>query len=434
MIHYITTQGLGQPWVGNELHVLQREGIPFVLHAMRPPEQRLFESEWATKLDSDTRTIYPLPLVGMVLSIVVAPVLFRRRFLTALLNGFFGHRESMRAWVATLAHFFVACHWARTTRHEQITHIHAHWAHSAASIGMYAAWLLGKGFSFTGHAVDLFRNRVALRDKIRRAEFIICISKFHRDFYLEQGARPEQLHLAYCGIDPALFAPRAEPRETDNVYRIISAGRLVEKKGFEYLIDACRLLTDRGERVECIIAGSGEMAEALRDRIRDRDLEETVTVTGDSLTQEQIPAFMHAGDLFCLPCVWARDNDVDGLPQMLMEAMACGLPVISTQLVGIPDLVIDNRTGALVMPRDSEKLAAAIQSMIHDPHHAAHLASAGRAWVVDRFNLANSLDPLIALFAAKLGQTHRRSQPAPSATTDTDEKSVVSGLEAEVRP
>ena len=135
--------------------------------------------------------------------------------------------------------------------------IHAQWAHSCGTIGMYGAWLLGVPFSFTGHATDLFRDRVALHDKIRRAEFIICISSFHREFYKKHGARDEQLHLAYCGIDVSDFAPSPSPNRCGERLRILSSGRLVEKKGFPYLIDACRLLADRGVPFECVIAGSG---------------------------------------------------------------------------------------------------------------------------------------------------------------------------------
>ena len=105
MIHYITTQGLGQPWVGNELYVLRRQNVPFVLHAMRRPEQKLFDSEWAAELNRDTRTIYPIPPLAMVVSMLLAPLLFRGRFVSALFNALIGKRESARARVATLAHF-----------------------------------------------------------------------------------------------------------------------------------------------------------------------------------------------------------------------------------------------------------------------------------------------------------------------------------------
>ena len=131
---------------------------------------------------------------------------------------------------------------------------------------MYGAWLLGVPFSFTGHAVDLFRDRVALRDKIRRADFIVCISQFHREFFRQHGARDEQLHVVYCGIDAAAFSFRRPSRQGLRP-RILSVGRLVEKKGFHILIEACRLLADRGLDFECVIAGDGPWESALRRRV-----------------------------------------------------------------------------------------------------------------------------------------------------------------------
>ena len=103
---------------------------------------------------------------------------------------------------------------------------------------MYGAWLLGKSFSFTGHASDLFRDRVALEDKVRRAAFIICISTFHRDYYKKLGARDEQLVITYCGIDVSLFSPKPAEQPRQQPVTILSSGRLVDKKGFDYLIDA----------------------------------------------------------------------------------------------------------------------------------------------------------------------------------------------------
>src|SRR5437868_7162716 len=246
MIHYLSTTGIGNAWVGNELHVVKGAGIPVVLHALRPPQQRFFESEWAAQLARETRVLYPIPPMRMAASLLAAPVVFRGRFSSALGNALFGKRESLRARLATLAHLAVAVDWAMQMRGEKISHIHSQWVHSCGSVAMYGAWLLGKSFSFTGHAADLFRERVALEDKIRRADFIICISEFHREFYKKHGARDQQLHIAYCGIELDKFAPAAAPRARDGELRIVSSGRLVAKKGFNDLIAACRLLADRG--------------------------------------------------------------------------------------------------------------------------------------------------------------------------------------------
>jgi colanic acid/amylovoran biosynthesis glycosyltransferase len=407
MIHYITTTGIGNAWVGNELHVVSQHGVPFVLHSMRPPQQAFFKSQWAAELAKGTRVLYPLPIGGTIVSILLAPILFGSKFFTAFFNALFGKRESFRARIAALSHFFVACHWARSLRHEQVSLIHAQWVHSSGSIGMYGAWLLGVPFSFTGHASDLFRDRVALKDKIRRADFIVSISEFHREFYKKHGARDEQLQIVYCGIELDKFAPPSAPRTPDGKLRILSSGRLVAKKGFKDLISACRILADNGIDLECIIAGSGPLQQPLQKEIDELKLTDRVKLGGQEIKQEDIPAFMHTGDIYCLPCVWAEDGDIDGLPQMLMEAMACGLPAISTRLVGIPDLCIHEKTGLLVEPASVQQIADAILRLHNNPDEGQRLTTAARQWIREKFDLATSLDPLIALFRAKLAATEK---------------------------
>lgn len=405
-IHYITSNGIGNAWVANELSRVDAARVPFVLHAMRSPEKLLHGSEWALRMNRQTVVMYPLPVLGMIRSVVVAPVLFRGRFFSALGNALFGAREHLRARVAGIAHFFVACHWARSVldKSELPAHIHSQWAHSCGTIAMYGAWLLDVSFSFTGHATDLFRDRCALEDKIRRADFIVCISEFHRDFYLKHRARQEQLFIAYCGIDPEWFyPPQAAEKSKQTPYRIVSSGRLVEKKGFSFLVDACRILADRGEEFECLIGGSGELEAQLKSQVQKRGLADKVTITGKTLVQEKIIEFMHGGNVYVLPCVWAADDDVDGLPQMLMEAMACGLPAISTRLVGIPDLIQNEVSGLLVEPNNAVALADAIARLMHDRTLGQQLAEAGRNRVIEKFNLKNCLEPLIARYRQKLG-------------------------------
>jgi len=399
-IHYLTTNGVGNAWVANELRILAREGVPFVLHALERPRTTFFDCAEVAAMNDATRPIYPLPVLGTALSWLLAPFLFRGRFFGALWNALTGPRESARVRAKTLGHLAVACHWARTVRGDAIAHIHSQWIHSGGSVAFYGAWLLGVPYSFTGHAADLFRERMALRDKIARARFIVCISAFHRAFYLEEGARPEQLVTVYCGIDVAHFAFR-EAEDPACAGHILSSGRLVEKKGFGYLIEACAELAARGVAFRCTIAGSGPLEAPLRTQVSLSGLDDVVTLTGEPLSQEGLPDFMRTGAVYCLPCVEASDGDVDGLPQMLMEAMACGLPAVSTDLVGIPDL-IDETCGVLVAPNDSKALADALEALLGDPARRAALARAGRARVEACFNLADALDPLIARFRAEL--------------------------------
>jgi glycosyltransferase involved in cell wall biosynthesis len=145
----------------------------------------------------------------------------------------------------------------------------------------------------------------------------------------------------------------------------------------------------------------------LRGLVAKLGLADVVTMTGQALAQEKIPAYMHQGDVFVLPCVWAEDGDVDGLPQLTMEAMGCGVPAITTRLVGNPDLVKHEETGLLVPANDAESLANAIERMMADAELSQRCASAGRAWVLEKFDIARSLEPLLNEYRKALGQPAR---------------------------
>lgn len=402
MIHYMTIQGVGDAWVGNELRVVRGAGIPVVLHALRRPTKTFFTSGDIAALDRATQAIYPLSRRRAAAALLLGPVRFGGRFWRALGSALFGPRESARIRLLGLWHLAVACHWAAGLRDQPVAHIHSQWAHAGASVAMYGATLLGVPFSFTGHAADLFRERAALRAKIAAAEFIVCISEFHRQFYLSEGAYPGKLFIAYCGIDTAHFAPVRRVRPEGAPLRILSSGRLVDKKGFDVLIEALALLRDRGLAFEAVIVGSGPLEPQLRAIVAARGLGDRVTITGEALKQEDIPRFMAQGDIYALACQRAADGDVDGLPQMLMEAMACGLPAVSTRLVGIPDLVIDGETGLLVDPENPAALADALARLAANPPLADRLAQAGRRHVLDRFDLTSCLEPLLERFRTRL--------------------------------
>lgn len=445
MIHYMTSEGLGSPWVGNELRIVTRAGIPVMLHCMRTPAKIHFDADWAKQMQASATALYPINPIAITLASLAAPFVFGTKWLTALLNALFGERENLRARLACLAHFFVACQWAlslRKNRSEQpVSHIHAQWAFSSASIAMYGAWLLGVPFSFTGHAVDLTRQRVALRDKIKRAKFIIAISEWHKQFYIDEDKSKGQatpnlankIHVAYCGIYTNEMVPPSEQQRAlkrTHPFTILSAGRLIGKKGFPHVINACKVLKDRGWMTKtapgkqapgicCVIAGSGPDEGMLRRMIEDQDLGDVIHMTCKALQQEKIPEFMHDGDLFTLACVWASDGDVDGLPQLTMEAMGCGLPAITTRLVGNPDLVVHERTGLLVSADDDKvarELADAIERLMNDPALRERLATQGRAFIFEKFDITKSLEPLINQYRIALGQRSNANHNSHSST------------------
>ncbi|MHC4947625.1 MAG: glycosyltransferase family 4 protein [Planctomycetota bacterium] len=403
MIFYITTIGIGTPWVATELWHMQQRGIPCCLTELRRDGDRFFRAAWAREIDDRTHTLYPLPAFRFLLSMLAAPLLFRGRLLACLWNGLTGPRESLRGRVVSLWHLLVACHWARMIRRSDLDLIHSQWIHSAGTVGMYAAWLLEVPFSFTGHAADLFRDRVALDDKIRRAAFIVCISEFHRRFYLDLGADPRKLHVVYCGLDPDEIEPGPDERPADRRPRLLSIGRLCEKKGFDVLIDACRMLADRGRDFECVIAGSGELESALRDQVRRLELDDHVEITGKALHQEDLGHWLMQGDFFVQPCIVARDGDMDGTPRTIMEAMLCRRPTISTTIAGIPEIVVDGRTGLLAEPGRADEVADAVERLMDDPELARRLGEAGRDHILRTFSLPRCLDPLAEQFGIHAG-------------------------------
>lgn len=418
MIHYITTNGIGNAWVAAELQVMQRQKVPFVLHSLRAPHQNFFGADWAREINQQTRLLYPLPTWGFVVSLFLAPFLFGPRYFAGLANALFSPRENWRARFASVAHFFVACHWARSLRGQSVDLIHAQWVHSSGTVAMYGAWLLGVPFSFTGHAADLFRERAALADKVHRAEFIVCISDFHRWLYQTLGARDEQMHTVYCGIDVDQF-PYQDRTGRTRPFTITSVGRLVAKKGFDVLIEACRILTERGHQFECLIVGDGPLASRLRHLVNSYGLEKHVLVSGQAIMQEDLRRLLNYTDIYAQPCVWATDNDVDGTPRTLLEAMACGAPAVATRIAGIPDMIEDERSGLLVEPNDPFELANTLERLIIDRPLAHRLSLGGRRQIEDKFDIQHCLTPLVELFQQHLngkrsGRTKTVATPAPA--------------------
>ena len=397
-IGYIGVDVLNNATICNEATGLLGVGVPLeVVSVYRYDKATFYHDETLDKLRAAITSLFPLRIPNVIAAVGAAPFVFRARFFTMLSKALFGPAEGWKQRLTLLYQVVPALILAMRWRNQGIGHIHAHWAHTATSVAMHAAELLGIGFSFTGHANDLFVHRVALTAKVRRARFVVCISEYHRRFYMSLGADPARLPVVYCGIDTdRLSVDYSVPKEPRP--RIVSVGRLVEKKGFDDLISACALLRDDGVNFECVIGGSGPLKDELARLIEVNHLEGHVSLTGTAILQEKLPGFLSSARVFALPCVRDSEGDMDGLPQVLIEAMLCGLPVVSTRLVGIPDLVRDGETGMLVAPRDVRGLATAIQKLLASPEIASNLAENGQAWARAHFGLRETVQRLSELF------------------------------------
>lgn len=404
-IGYIGVDILNNATICNEATALLERGTPLELVSVyRFQKPTYHQNDSLQDLNGRIEHLYPIKPLLTCWDLFRAPILFGGNFFKTVFKALTGKVEGRAQRLKMLGHLIPAIKLALHWRNRNLGHIHCQWAHTATTIGMHAAELLGIGFSFMGHANDLFVHRVALEDKIKRARFILCISEYHRRFFAKLGAAPNRLSVVYCGISLERFQ---EPKSAKtNSRKIVSIGRLVEKKGFDDLIAACGLLRDRGIEFECVIAGSGPEEDSLRQLITNLNLENHVRITGETMLQEAMPDFIRSARLFSLPCVQDSDGDMDGLPQVLIESMACRVPAVSTFLVGIPDLIRHEQNGLLVESRNVKACADAMQLLLTDDICVQELGRQAESWVKRHFGrdeLATRVDQILCEAASQPG-------------------------------
>jgi colanic acid/amylovoran biosynthesis glycosyltransferase len=402
-----TVPKLSETFVYREILELRARGVEVRVASVHAPERRLGDS----RLDALAAEVIPIYSAGWARllrdagsEVMRRPVRGTRTLLLALRDALLaqdigGVRRPKVLWqaVAGLA-------LAQRCRGEGVRHIHAHMAHVPTTIAMYAARQLRAPFSFTGHANDLFPNRALLKEKLERAAFAASISHWHREFYLSVApGRRLELPVVRCGVEMAPRVPRRESPE----FTIIGVGRLIAKKGFDVLLGAvAELRRQRPEvRVRCQIIGEGPEGPRLREIVRAKGLQEVVDLAGPMANSEVLRALEHA-DLFVLPCKQDKAGDRDGIPVVLMEAMARGVCVISGDLPTIRELVKHGETGLLAPPEDEGALSAAIQALIDDPGLRQRLAEKGRAWVDEEFSARVNIDRLLDAFVVAGKDAH----------------------------
>jgi glycosyltransferase involved in cell wall biosynthesis len=294
---------------------------------------------------------------------------------------------------------FISLGLARKLRARGVRHIHCHFANSAASVGMYAAMQLEIPFSFTGHANDLFQHRVLLKRKLERAAFVSCISRWHRDWYLAiSPPNPEKYEVIRCGVDVDAWQPGERGQSTADPLRILVICRLVEKKGVDTLIRAVNILRTAGVACRLTVAGDGPQEIHLHVLAKILGCDDSIRWLG-AVDNNQVPQLMSQADVFALPCRSDSRGDKDGIPVVLMEAMACGVPVISGDLPAIRELIEDGVSGILIPGGDADALAQRLKIISTDSALRQKLALAGRSKVVSEFALEPNIDHLEARFS-----------------------------------
>ncbi len=274
-----------------------------------------------------------------------------------------------------------------------VVHLHAQMAHVPTTVAMYAARYLGIGFSFTGHAADLFRDRGLLAEKLLRSTHVHCISEWHRGFYNRiVGRAVEDYPVVRCGVEGDRYSfVRREAVGDPPV--LLGVGRLVSKKGFDLAIRTVGALSRGGTFVRLRLIGDGPERGALEALGAAEGVADRVVFEG-ARGNPEVAAAMGEADVFVLPCRVAADGDKDGIPVVLMEAMARGLPVISGDLETIRELVVPGETGWMVPAGDVDALVAAIREVCGDREEREVRVQAARDRVEREFFLDPNIDRL----------------------------------------
>jgi glycosyltransferase involved in cell wall biosynthesis len=412
-IAYIGTwlPSLSETFVYKELFAVRDTGWTIVPCSVYHPK-RPINSEELADLASETTIVYSFSGgLRSLAELLTHPLNSISTLALGIRDGLRGEPRSLAGRIKCSIQALGSLGLARKLRARGVAHIHAHMANTPTTIAMYAAKQLGIGFSFTGHANDLFVHRSLLNEKLQRACFVACISDWHRRFYQSIVAvNQDKLPIIRCGVDIPPLEMSAQQSESSKVestapFRIVSVGRLVDKKGMDTLIRAIALI-DPNHLIRCDIIGDGPLKPILAELIETLGLREKVFLRGACPNSEVLEAVRQC-DVFVLAC--QRDavtDDQDGIPVSLMEAMAQSKCVITTNLEPITELVIHERTGLTFPERDPISLAKVLEFVIADSRSRFRIAAVGRSHVEREFSKVGNVKKLVGFFlqCAPLGK------------------------------
>jgi len=315
-----------------------------------------------------------------------------RRYAGALALAWRTRSPGVKAALYQMFYFAEAAVLARHMQTRGVVHLHNHIATASCTVAMLASRLSGIPFSFTLHGPDIFFDpqRWRLDTKIAEAQFVACISNFCRAQAMNFSvpAHWSKLHIVHCGVLPERYAPKDRPRGKS----VLFVGRLAGVKGVPVLLDALARLQTRHSEMKVTLIGDGPERAALEQAAHERALTIPVTFAGYK-NQSEVADALAETDLFVLP------SFAEGVPVVLMEAMAAGVPVVTTHIAGIPELVQDGVHGLLTHPGDATSLAGAMDALLDDPDRAHVMGQAGRDTVRADFNVALEARWLAKLFA-----------------------------------
>jgi glycosyltransferase involved in cell wall biosynthesis len=399
---------ISETFISNEIRLLEKLGFKIHLFSMRQPRESFTHDsvkEIQATVDYLPETLLK-PLPRLLYYNIRLAARGPEAYAVALKTAWRRYLRTRKS--ATIKHLLQAGYLVqRVLPSRRVTHLHAHFAHSPTSVAMFTSRLTGIPFSFTAHAKDIYTSDPRqIREKIALARFVVTCTEYNRQHLqaLSDGhATP--IHRNYHGIDTGLFSNGTERRPAPaEPFHILTVARLTAKKGLPTIYKALRILRDRGIELEHTHIGGGEDREPVMALIKHLNLEPSARLLG-TRPHAVVSDYYRRADLFVLGCEIAPNGDRDGIPNVLMESMAMGLPVVATDISGIPELVEHDRTGLLAPPGDPEKLAESMLRMLTDMELRNRVIANGKQLVMREFDNRQLIQ--------ELGEVYRREGIGP---------------------
>ena len=401
---------LSQTFIQREIAALRKSGLSVEVVSDAPEDIELL-GENAKSLIKNTFYLFPIDkkiLLRYIRNFFLKnPVLYFSLFLYVVFHKY----DKYKSFKEDSSVFLKAVYLAGVLKDNNINHVHSPWADKCAFIALIASKLLGTSYSVQGRAHDIHRKTYlyAFPEKFENAEFVITNTQYN-EVYLKSSLKSQngrKIYTIYNGLNLVEFVPHHKQENISKQTRILSVARLIEQKGLVYLLKACKILKERGYLFRCEIIGGPEEPLyvnyylALKKLHRQLGLEECVFFLGAQSFDKVLEKYRNA-DIFILPCVIAEDGSRDISPNALIEAMAMKLPVISTNITGIPEIVEDGLSGILAPPHDENALAEAIVKLIENDNLRMGLGENARKRVEERFDIDKNIVKYVALFEGHL--------------------------------
>jgi len=394
ILAYITAQapyGRGETFINEEMLTL-KDIVELVIFP-RNPTKEIFHKDGYLLKES---TIW-LPLINIKMFLIFFLYLILKPRLWIVIWKIFRNSRNFRMLIKNLVVLPKSIYLLKFLKGKDIQHIHAHWGSTTATMAYIISQLTGISWSFTLHRWDIRENNM-LKEKVNTAKFVRCISENGRNELFNTISRTYENKVKVIHMGVKTPDKISEPNINRDFFTIVTPANLLEVKGHKFLAEACSILIERGiDSFQCIFYGEGPLRTELEKLIQEKGLTEYIKIPGAIPHQELLKIYKnHKVDIVVLPSITTADGEHEGIPVALMEAMAYGIPVISTDTGGIPELIGDG-SGIMVEEKNAEAIADALERLIKDKDYRYEIGRKGRLRVEKEFDIEKNVKALIEL-------------------------------------